>query len=115
MYDYPFTFAQNLLSRKDRPSAIVCYNDQCALQVLQAAAERGLKVPQDLSVVGYDDSLTAPSAVKLTTVRHPMKEMGRTAARFMVDMLESRAGIPCRVFQPDLIVRDSCRPFQRGI
>lgn len=114
MYDYPFTFAQNLLSSKDRPSAILCYNDQCALQVLQAAAERGLKVPQDLSVVGYDDSLTSHSTVKLTTVRHPMKEMGRTAARFMVDMLEGSAGIPCRVFKPELIVRDSCRPLHSG-
>ena len=115
MYDYPFTFAQNLLKSTDRPSAIVCYNDQCALQVLQAAAERGLKVPQDLSVVGYDDSLTAHSTARLTTVRHPMKEMGRSAARFMVGMLEGRDGTPCRVFHPELIVRDSCRQRHSGI
>jgi GntR family transcriptional regulator of arabinose operon len=114
MYDYPFTFSQNLLRSSDAPSAIVCYNDQCALQVLQAAAERGLKVPQDISVVGYDNSPIAQIGLKLTTIRHPMKDMGRTAARFMVDMLEGRADSPCRVYRPELVVRDSCRPRPDG-
>lgn len=114
MYDYPFTFTQSLLKSASVPSAVVCYNDQCALQVLQAAAERGLKVPQDISVVGYDDSVTAQSGLKLTTIRHPMKEMGRTAARFMVDMLEGRADRPGRIFAPELVVRDSCRPLHSG-
>ncbi|MBN1775344.1 MAG: GntR family transcriptional regulator [Clostridiales bacterium] len=110
MYDYPYMFAQSLLRGKERPTAFFCYNDQCALMVLQAIHDQGLKVPEDISVVGYDDSISPMnSEVKLTTIRHPKQAMGGQAARFMVDMLEGRAEKPQYIHEPELIVRKSCR------
>jgi len=110
MYDYPYMFAQSLLQENERPTAFFCYNDQCALMVIQAIHDKGLKVPEDISVVGYDDSLSPlNSEVKLTTIRHPKQAMGVQAARFMVDMLEGRTGKPQYTYEPELIVRKSCK------
>ncbi|MBN1891163.1 MAG: GntR family transcriptional regulator [Clostridiales bacterium] len=110
MYDYPYMFAQSLIRKNDYPTAFFCYNDQCALMVIQAINDKGLKVPEDISVVGYDDSISPmQSQVKLTTIRHPKKDMGILAAKFMVDMLEGRIEKPQYIYQPELIVRKSCR------
>jgi GntR family transcriptional regulator, arabinose operon transcriptional repressor len=110
MWSFPFQFTLDLLKKDHRPSAIVCYNDQVAIQVLEAIRDEGLKVPDDISVTGYDDSyLAVASEVKLTTVKHPKTEMGRQAARFLVDMVEGRIEKPRLIYKPELIVRSSCR------
>jgi len=110
MYDYPYMFAQSLIRTDDYPTAFFCYNDQCALMVIQAVKDKGLRVPEDISVVGYDDSISPMhSEVKLTTIRHPKKAMGIQAAKFMVDMLEGRMEKPQKIYEPELIVRKSCR------
>lgn len=110
MYDFPYMFAQSLLRREDRPTAVFCYNDQYAMMVLQAIRDRGLKVPDDVSVVGYDDSISImQSDVKLTTISHPKKEMGIQAAKYMIDMLDGRLDRPQMIYRPELIVRNSCR------
>ncbi|AOQ23633.1 Arabinose metabolism transcriptional repressor [Moorella thermoacetica] len=110
LYSFPYQFTRNLLQKTNRPSAIVCYNDQIALQVLEAIRHEGLKVPEDISLVGYDDSsLAVASEVKLTTIKHPKAEMGRQAARLLIDMLEGRMEKPRLVYEPELVVRSSCR------
>jgi GntR family transcriptional regulator of arabinose operon len=110
MYDFPYMFAQSLLQRGDRPTAFYCYNDQCALLVIQAITDKGLRIPEDISIVGYDDSISPMhSEVKLTTIRHPKKAMGVQAAKFMVGMLTGRMEKPQFVYQPELIVRNTCR------
>ena len=110
MYDYPYMFAQSLIRTGGYPTAFFCYNDQCALMVIQAIKDKGLRVPEDISVVGYDDSISPMhSEVKLTTIRHPKNAMGVQAARFMVDMLEGRMERPQKIYEPELIVRKSCR------
>lgn len=110
MYEAPYVLVQELMRRKDRPTAIVCYNDQYALMAIQAIHDSGLSVPGDISVVGYDDSLdTIHSDVKLTTVMHPKKLMGQQAARFLVGMLNGRLECPQKMYQPELIVRNSCK------
>lgn len=107
---YPYQFARRVLQRPGRPSCIVCYNDQIALQVLQGIRDEGLRVPEDVSLVGYDDSsLAVASEVKLTTVRHPKAEMGRQAARLLLGMLAGRVGKPRLRYPPELVVRSSCR------
>jgi GntR family transcriptional regulator of arabinose operon len=110
IHSYPFEFSRSLLTQDPRPTAIVCYNDQIALEVLEAIRHAGLKVPQDISLIGYDDSLLASaSEVKLTTFKHPKAEMGRQAARFVIDMLNGRIAKPSLTYPPELIIRSSCQ------
>lgn len=97
----------------ERPTAIVCYNDQLAVALLDVIRDEGLRVPEDLSVVGYDDSyLATATETKLTTVAHPKAELGITAAKALLALLEKEAA-PEReslVFPPQLIVRQSTAP-----
>jgi len=110
LLSYPYQFTQMLLQNKSKPTAILCYNDQIALKVMEAIRNQGLKIPDDISIIGYDDSsLAIASEVKLTTVKHPKAEMGRQAARFIIDMVEGRALKPRFIYQPEIVIRNSCR------
>jgi GntR family transcriptional regulator of arabinose operon len=110
MFVYPYMFAQSVLREKDHPTAFVCYNDQTAVMVMQAIIDQGLKIPEDISVVGYDDSLESiPFGIKLTTIVHPKKTMGIQVAKFLVDMLDGRIQKPQLIYQPKLVVGNSCR------
>jgi DNA-binding LacI/PurR family transcriptional regulator len=101
-----------LLSRPDRPTAIFAGSDYQALGVLRAARELGLRVPEDLSVVGYDDlpviSWIGPA---LTTVRQPLAEMAATAARMVLGMAEGTEPRNPRIdLAVELVVRESTAP-----
>jgi len=110
MFSFPYNFTINLLKKKNRPTAIVCYNDQIAIQVMEAIRRSNLKIPGDISLVGYDDSnLAVATEVKLTTIKHPKEEMGRRVARMIVDMINGKGKKPCFVYQPELIIRSSCK------
>jgi LacI family transcriptional regulator len=101
-----------LLDSAERPTAIFAFNDSMAIGVVQAARERGLRLPADLSVVGFDD--TSESLIvwpTLTTVRQPLAEMGRTAVSILLRQIENRRFEPLRVeLETKLIVRDSTAP-----
>ncbi|MEV4559254.1 LacI family DNA-binding transcriptional regulator [Kitasatospora sp. NPDC049285] len=100
-----------LLGMQPRPTAVFCANDLLALGMLQAAFAAGLRVPEDLAIVGYDDiEFAAAAAVPLTSVRQPAEAMGRTA----VEMLAQETGPNAAahrhrqvVFEPELVVRRS--------
>ncbi|KOV52687.1 LacI family transcriptional regulator [Streptomyces sp. AS58] len=82
-----------LLSRPDRPTAVFAVNDITSVGVLSAADELGLRVPRDLSVVGYDNtSISRLRHVWLTTVDNAGHEVGRRAARALLDRIEGRGG-----------------------
>ena len=71
---FPYDFTSNLLRGSRRPTAIVCYNDLTALYVLQAIRDANLKVPDDISIVGYDDSdIAITSEIKLTTIKNILR------------------------------------------
>jgi len=107
---YVDEFVRRILSLENRPSAIVCYNDQIALRVISALRREGVKVPENISITSFDDSLLAVSSeVKLTTIKHPKKDMGKQAAKCIIDMIEERIEIPQYVYPIELIVRDSCK------
>jgi LacI family transcriptional regulator len=102
----------SLLDLPDPPTAIFAFNDSIAIGVLHAARDRGLHVPDDLSVVGFDDIepsiLVAPA---LTTVRQPLGEIGRTAVGVLVRLLERRTSEAPRIELPTrLVVRQSTAP-----
>ncbi len=81
-----------LLDLADPPTALFAANDVSAIRAMDVATGRGLRVPQDLSVVGFDDIPAAATSVPaLTTVHQPLEEMGRLAARRLLDELDGRA------------------------
>lgn len=101
---------QRILGMPTRPTAVFCADDLLALGVMQALYEAGLRVPEDIAVVGYDDLAFAASAVvPLTTVRRPTVAMGRQAGRLLIeDTAHDAAHEHARVvLQPELVVRRS--------
>jgi len=106
----PVEFVQGLVSGADRPTALVCYNDQIALQVLPVLERAGLRVPDDISVTGFDNSnLLASAGVPLTTAAHPQEELGRQAAELLCDLMDGEARPYRRSvrYLPGLVVRSS--------
>ena len=93
--------------------SVVSYNDQIALEVIRALEDEGLKVPDDVSVTGYDDSYLASSGkVPLTTVAHPQEKLGEMAAELLLGLLKE-GNIPESerqiLVKPELVIRESCR------
>ncbi len=100
-----------LLSQETRPTAILAMSDQLALGVLEAAEKRGLSVPRDLSVVGFDDVPEAARAdPPLTTVWQPHVEKGLRAGRVLVAKLEGRETEETILLPTELVVRGSTAP-----
>ncbi len=93
-----------------RPEAVICADDQVALGMLLAAEERGLSVPGDLAVTGWDDIMAARHArPALTTVRQPMRELGARAARALDELITGvRAAPRHETLATELVVRASC-------
>ena len=108
-----FVSGGELLDRPDRPTAIFAGNDQHALGVYEAARQRALRIPQDLSVVGFDDLPVARwLSPPLTTVRQPLAEMGRAAAEMLGELIEGRPLRSRRVeLSTELITRESTGPL----
>ncbi|UOQ50020.1 GntR family transcriptional regulator [Gracilibacillus caseinilyticus] len=107
--------------KEKRPTAIVCYNDELAIKLLDVIREAQLKVPEDLSMVGFDDSFMAEvTEVKLTTVAHPQSEMGELAAKVILDMVKQERPTSKEKhmekdlirFDPELIIRSSTAPIK---
>ena len=101
--------AAALLDLPDPPTAVFAFNDSMAVGAMQEAAARGLQVPGELSVVGFDDTVEATVAVPgLTTVRQPLAEMGRTAVSLLLRQLQNRRFEPLRIeIETRLVIRDS--------
>ncbi len=104
--------ARHLLDLPEPPTAIFAFNDGMAIGAIQAARKRALRVPEDISVVGFDDtSETTITIPALTTVRQPLAELGRTAVSLLLRQLENRRLEPLRVeLETKLVVRDSTAP-----
>ncbi len=105
-----------LLSRKDRPTAIFAANDLIALGVMEAAEELGVRIPEELSLVGYNNiSYAALPRIQLTTVAQPASEMGEIAAEYIMDLIDGKARPKLRkVLRPSLVVRRTTAPPQAG-
>jgi len=101
-----------LLTRHDRPTAIMCGGFYAALDMIQIAREVGLRIPDDLSVVGFDDPLAARYlSPPLTTVRQPLEEMGQCAMTYLCEWLLQGREPPQRTVLPEtFVVRESTAP-----
>lgn len=105
-----------MLSVRERPTAIFAANDIAALGAVRAARTLGLGVPDDLSVVGFDDSVYASIATPgLTTIRQPFSQIGQTAYRILVDQIRGRAESSGSIeLAATLIVRESTAVLGSG-
>jgi LacI family transcriptional regulator len=104
--------ANELVSRGGDFTALVCYNDLSAIGAIRALKDHGLRVPDDVSIVGFDDILNAayhnPS---LTTIRQPLQQMGIVAARILLQRIRGEAAFPDSVaILPELVIRESTCP-----
>jgi LacI family transcriptional regulator, galactose operon repressor len=107
-----YPFAKELLARKRPFTALFAYNDISAIGAMRAFQEAGLRVPQDISVVGFDD---IPGAAyqypSLTTVRQPVRRMGEIAAETLIARIEGKEQGPSEIaVQGELVVRESTGP-----
>jgi LacI family transcriptional regulator len=109
-FESGFAAAATLLSRFPRPTAIFACNDEMAAGVYKAAYLKGLQIPKDLTVVGYDDApLASRIWPSLTTVRLPIRDMGKIAAERLIAKIQQPEGpaTPASTVHPHLVVRDS--------
>jgi DNA-binding LacI/PurR family transcriptional regulator len=103
-----YPFAKQLLAREKPFTALFAYNDHSAMGAIRAFQEQGFRVPQDISVMGFDDipgaSFYAPA---LTTIRQPLREMGRVAAETLLKAIQGEKHPPEIAIEPLLVVRES--------
>jgi DNA-binding LacI/PurR family transcriptional regulator len=107
-----YPFAKELLIRKKPFTALFAYNDISALGAIRAFQEVGMRVPEDISVVGVDDIQGAAfHTPALTTVRQPLEKMGMISAETLVERIETDKQFPANIaIEPELVIRDStCR------
>jgi DNA-binding LacI/PurR family transcriptional regulator len=107
--------ATNLLGKHEgtdrRPTAVFCYNDMSALGVMQEADAAGLRIPDDLSIVGFDDLFfVGQLRPPLTTVRQPKKELGRCGMAQLLALLRGQQTDHTTLIKGELVVRESTAP-----
>jgi DNA-binding LacI/PurR family transcriptional regulator len=107
----------DLLNRNVPFTALVCYNDIAAIGAMRAIRDYGMRVPEDISVVGFDDIQGAAfQNPSLTTIRQPLHHMGMTAARILLQRVRRQAMYPQSMpIKPELVIREStCPPMGRA-
>jgi DNA-binding LacI/PurR family transcriptional regulator len=107
-----YPVVQQLLAYHRRFTALVCFNDMAAIGAIRALHDAQLRVPQDISVVGFDDIPEAAfQTPNLTTIRQPLHKMGRLSADLLLAHLQTKAAMPAEVaVEPELILRESTGP-----
>jgi len=104
-----YVYAQRLLASKRRFTALFAFNDVSAIGAIRAFRDAGLRVPEDISVVGFDDVQAAAYLTpRLTTVRQPLRQMGELAAMHLLQRISAKNSYPGEIFvEPELVVRES--------
>ncbi|HEX9389125.1 MAG TPA: LacI family DNA-binding transcriptional regulator [Anaerolineales bacterium] len=103
--------AHELLSREDPPSAIFASNDQAAMGIFQVAQEMGIRIPEDLSVIGFDNIMES-KYMRLTTVDQFISEMGFVATQMLIKLINGEP-LDSQTYkmQTQLVIRNSCQEF----
>ncbi len=109
---HPYESIRSMAERKFPMDAVVCYNDQIAMKVIQALNDAGLQVPEDISVTGYDNSYMANNnGIKLTTIAHPQEKLGEMAAELLLKLLHNEEQTIMNkniLIEPEIVVGNSC-------
>ncbi len=99
-----------ILRRLTKCTAVICYNDQVAIRLIQSMLRNGIRIPADKSVVGFDNSsLSELSPVRITSLTHPAERLGREAAARLIEMIETGNRAHSLVMDVNLIVKDSTK------
>jgi LacI family transcriptional regulator len=101
-----------IINRDDKITAIFAGNDYLAIKLIKVINDHGLKVPEDISVIGYDNiEMSSMAKVPLTTIRQPKYLLGKLATEQLFEILENKSDKELKriILRPDLIIRDSCR------
>jgi LacI family transcriptional regulator len=103
-----YNMMKKLLSSKEKIDGVFCMNDLVAIGALKAAKESGILIPKDVKFAGFDDieicKLLEPP---LTSVHQPIEEMGKVAAKMLIEMVDKKANSKKYVFSPNLVIRES--------
>jgi LacI family transcriptional regulator len=115
--EYGYPFAKELLKRNRRFTALFAYNDNSAIAAMRVIQDSGLRIPEEVSVVGFDDiQAAAYTNPTLTTVRQPLAKMGEIAARTLLERIEERGEyVPEIAIEPELVLRESTAPVRTEI
>jgi LacI family transcriptional regulator len=111
-----FEPACELLNRKADFTALVSYDDIAAIGAIRAIRDQGMRVPEDISVVGFDDIQSAAfQNPSITTIRQPLHEMGTIAARILLQRVRGESAVPQTLsVLPELVIREStCPPSEK--
>ena len=94
-----------LHDNRDGLTALVCYNDEVGLEVVHACRRLGISIPNELSIIGQDNSYIAKNAnIKLATLTHPQEQMGRDAADWIIKRLQGKKDLPAKTFYPPELI-----------
>ena len=101
---------ERFLALPERPAAVVAARDERAVEILAVLTEQGLKVPKDISVLGFDDNPAAIyGPVALTTIKQPLFQMAEDAVRYLHAVITGKRKSPVKdILKPQLVVRESC-------
>jgi DNA-binding LacI/PurR family transcriptional regulator len=107
-----YPVVQQLLQQKRRFTAIISFNDIAAIGAIRALRDANLKVPEDVSIIGFDDiSVAAYYTPRLTTIRQPLRSMGESAARILLQRIQGFKDYPEEfAVPPELIIRETTAP-----
>ncbi|SHN69988.1 GntR family transcriptional regulator, arabinose operon transcriptional repressor [Paenibacillus sp. ov031] len=103
-----------LEENKDALTSLVCYNDEVGLEVVHACRKLGISIPDELSIIGQDNSYIAKNAnIKLTTLTHPQEQMGRDAADWVIKKLQGKKDLPTNTYyQPVLVEGETVKEIE---
>lgn len=94
-----------LNDNRDDLTALVCYNDEVGLEVVNVCRQLGISIPDELSIIGQDNSYIAKNAnIKLTTLTHPQEQMGRDAADWIIKNLQGKKDLPTSTYYQPLLI-----------
>jgi DNA-binding LacI/PurR family transcriptional regulator len=115
--DHSAVVVNDLLRLTDRPTALVCYNDMIAIGILRGLQQAGLRIPDDISITGFDNIIfSAYTNPALTTLDQPKRFIGAEAARLLLELLDQQPGQELstepnvKILKGKLLVRESTAP-----
>jgi LacI family transcriptional regulator len=119
--DMGYPVVQKMLASGQKFTALFAFNDVSAIGAIRALRDAGLRVPEDVAVIGFDDiPIASYNTPSLTTIRQPLRRMGEIAARSLLDRLQKKPSGPEEVaVEPELVIRESTTmrlrvPLRRG-